>query len=218
MDWQTEANRTFQFILKCSQKHKPQRFKHAQNVQFVILTGWLKSERGSQGGGDQVHRTSVMKVSGTLFYVHSYNGSLCIKNSKHDKEAFITPRFFCVQHPIKTSKSQNAFTDIFYPVCVCHRCEVREQKDFVPLIQEMLFCPSAFNSQSHYFLSDNVPMKSALRLICVHWSTHWCPVALLPHKSFISRSSNALYWWVQQDPPPYFWCKGNWSVNWRPGA
>lgn len=77
----------------------------------------------------------------------------------------------------------------------------------------MLFCPSAFNSQSHYFVSDNVPMKSAPRLIHVHCLILWYPVAFLLHKRFISRRSNELYWWMQQDLLPYIWCKGNQSME-----
>lgn len=107
----------------------------------------------------------------------------------------------------------NRFLSFKKTVCLCHRFEVREQRDFVPLIQEMLFCPSAFNSQSHYFVSDNVPMKSAPRLIHVHCWILWYPVALLLHKRFISRRSNELYWWMQQDLLPCIWCKENQSME-----
>lgn len=47
---------------------------------------------------------------------------------------------------------------------------------------------AAFSSQSHYPLSNNVPMKVLLDPFCIHFSTLWYPIALLLNKGSISRS------------------------------
>lgn len=47
---------------------------------------------------------------------------------------------------------------------------------------------AAFSSDSHYPISNNVLMKVLLDPFCIHFSTHWYPIALLLNKRSISRS------------------------------
>lgn len=47
---------------------------------------------------------------------------------------------------------------------------------------------AALSSQTHYPVSNDVPMKVLLDPFCIHFFTHWYPIALFLNKRSISRS------------------------------
>lgn len=135
-------------------------------------------------------------------------------NVKGDKNKYIAPSFPCIQHNIRNYPNLviSCYTNFYLKncICLCHLLEAREQKDFVPLIQEMLFCPFCFQQSIPLFCFRQCSYEK-----CSQINSCSLPYSVVSHStSFIQKVHfQKLYWWVQPDLPPRILCKGNESME-----